>query len=316
MKILLIAGHGAGDPGASGCGCKEATLTRELAKLVQAELKPYCTCDLYNTARNAYTDVQTNKFTLGKYDYVFEIHFNAFNGNAHGTEIHVTPAEKSIGVEKAVIAQLAKYFTNRGVKRTSFSVIQTVRNRGVSSALLETCFIDNAADMKVYKAKKKEIAKAIATGIVQGFGLKKTTSRPAAKKKTYAEFKKQVLGKGYDIDKAFGNQCWDGYAQYCKYLGVPYHNCVKTGYVADLYDQLLEDKNFERVYTLKAGDVVVFKRCNATPLSHVAIFDSAAGAARGNYLGQNQGAAGGVFNIVSLPDSATYYYAFRPKALK
>ena len=34
MKILLIAGHGAGDTGASGCGYKETNLTRELVNLI------------------------------------------------------------------------------------------------------------------------------------------------------------------------------------------------------------------------------------------------------------------------------------------
>ena len=43
MKILLIAGHGAGDPGASGCGYKEANLTRELVNLIAPNLRKYAT---------------------------------------------------------------------------------------------------------------------------------------------------------------------------------------------------------------------------------------------------------------------------------
>ena len=45
MKILLIAGHGAGDPGASGCGYKEANLTRELVNLIAPKLRKYATVD-------------------------------------------------------------------------------------------------------------------------------------------------------------------------------------------------------------------------------------------------------------------------------
>ena len=33
----------------------------------------------------------------------------------------------------------------------------------------------------------------------------------------YQDFKNEVLGKGFDIDGSFGYQCWDGYAQYCKF---------------------------------------------------------------------------------------------------
>ena len=46
MKILLIAGHGAGDPGASGCGYKEANLTRELVNLIAPKLRKYANVDV------------------------------------------------------------------------------------------------------------------------------------------------------------------------------------------------------------------------------------------------------------------------------
>ena len=48
MKILLIAGHGAGDPGASGCGYREANLTRELVNLIAPKLRKYAIVDVYN----------------------------------------------------------------------------------------------------------------------------------------------------------------------------------------------------------------------------------------------------------------------------
>ena len=38
MKILLIPGHGDGDPGAIGNGFNEADLTRELLKLIKSKL--------------------------------------------------------------------------------------------------------------------------------------------------------------------------------------------------------------------------------------------------------------------------------------
>ena len=62
-------------------------------------------------------------------------------------------------------------FTNRGVKRnSSFAVLRHVKRRGVSHALIETCFIDDADDMKLYKNKFYEIADAIADGVAEGFG--------------------------------------------------------------------------------------------------------------------------------------------------
>ncbi len=62
-------------------------------------------------------------------------------------------------------------FTNRGVKRnSSFAVLRHVKRRGVSHALIETCFIDDTDDMKLYKNKFYEIADAIADGVAEGFG--------------------------------------------------------------------------------------------------------------------------------------------------
>ncbi|MEF2782450.1 MAG: hypothetical protein U0N20_05095 [Clostridium sp.] len=40
--------------------------------------------------------------------------------------------------------------------------------------------------------------------------------------KTFEQFLREVLGEGFDMDFAFGLQCWDGYAYYMKWLGYPY----------------------------------------------------------------------------------------------
>lgn len=137
--------------------------------------------------------------------------------------------------------------------------------------------------------------------------------------KSYQEFKNMVLGKAYDIDGAYGAQCWDGYAYYMQYLGYNPAWCTSTGYVQDIYTNMDSNGMKEQcdlVYKLLPGDIVVFPRNSVTPLSHVAIFDSDAGNGYGNFLGQNQRSAtasGSAFSIDKLPYSATYHYAFRPK---
>lgn len=137
--------------------------------------------------------------------------------------------------------------------------------------------------------------------------------------KSYQEFKNMVLGKAYDIDGAYGAQCWDGYAYYMQYLGYNPAWCTSTGYAQDIYTNMDSNGMKEQcdlVYKLLPGDIVVFPRNSVTPLSHVAIFDSDAGNGYGNFLGQNQRSAtasGSAFSIDKLPYSATYHYAFRPK---
>ena len=180
MKILLIAGHGDGDVGAVGIGCREADLTREVVSLLLSPLRDYADVTIADTTKNMFEYLKTHTYNFKPYDYVLEIHFNACvndakgNGKTTGTEIYVTEAEKGISVEEKIVKGISDIgFTNRGVKRKNWSVISKVKRQGVSSALLEVCFIDDADDMRLYQSKKSAIAKAIANGIIEGFGLKK-----------------------------------------------------------------------------------------------------------------------------------------------
>lgn len=211
MNILLMNGHGGNpyDSGAVGNGYKEAELTRELADLVETRLKKYATVKRYPKERNAYADVQNGTFAtyvpsgINNIDYAFEIHFNA--GGGTGTEIYITSKEKGHTVEDAIVKNIAKAIgvSNRGVKVTDFSVIATCKYYGVSSALLETLFIDSASDMKLWASNKDKIAEAIVDGIATGFGLKSETSdntteskpeeKPTETKKTNEQIADEVI---------------------------------------------------------------------------------------------------------------------------
>lgn len=132
----------------------------------------------------------------------------------------------------------------------------------------------------------------------------------------YQAFKRKVIGSGYDLDRAFGNQCWDGAMKFMQELGTPIFFCTTTGYVRDIWEQRHSNgilKYYDEVDVMQQGDIAVFKISPETPYSHIAIFDHDAGHGRGYFLGQNQGAPNGVFNVVSLPYSATYPTAFRLK---
>ena len=191
MKILLISGHGAGDPGAVSQFGKEADETIYMVEEIKKTLSAYAQVDLYPTERNAYKDAKAGKLAVdfGNYGYVLEVHFNSGaadlkgNGRTTGTEIFVTTAEKTVGVETKIVQSIAALgFKSRGVKRTNFTVIYRAKAAGVSSALLEVCFIDDKDDMSVYAAKKAQIAAAVANAIAVQFGLKKgNQAAPVAK---------------------------------------------------------------------------------------------------------------------------------------
>lgn len=79
MKILLISGHGAGDPGAVSQFGKEADETIYMVEEIKKTLSAYAQVDLYPTERNAYKDAKAGKLAVdfGNYGYVLEVHFNS-----------------------------------------------------------------------------------------------------------------------------------------------------------------------------------------------------------------------------------------------
>lgn len=194
MKILLIAGHGESDSGAVANGYIEAELTREVVRKLKPQLDKYADVTIADTGKNWFTYKNRVSLNFALYDYVLEIHFNAAvndtkgNGRTTGTEIYITTSEKTHGVETEIVKGLSAIgFTNRGVKRKNFSVIARAKNQGVSSALLEVCFIDDLDDMLLYQSKKDSVIKAIANGIIKGFGL-------TAKEPDYVSILKEKIG--------------------------------------------------------------------------------------------------------------------------
>lgn len=182
LKILLIAGHGAGDPGACSNYGVEATETRRVVEMLKVQFGLYdgVSVDVYPIERNAYADIGAGalQVNFANYDYVLEVHFNsAANASATGVEIWVTPVETGITVEQAIVNKVSSLgYANRGVKREDFRVIRTVKNRGVSAALIETCFISNQGDMDRYNNNFAKVCNAIVEGVAEGYGLNKNNN--------------------------------------------------------------------------------------------------------------------------------------------
>lgn len=208
MNILLISGHGASDCGAVGYGV-EREETRRVTNRLAELLRPYMNVIMYPQSRNAYDDVYNGCFqvSLANIDYVFEVHFNSSdNPTARGTEVWVTPMENGTSVEQHIVNKLASVgFTNRGVKSEYFAVITHCKNRGVSSALVETCFISNKADMDTYNTKFNSVCSAMAKGIVEGFGMQyKTQEVTKVDTSNKIEYKAMVQNVGWQPVKSNG----------------------------------------------------------------------------------------------------------------
>lgn len=90
MKIMLISGHGAGDPGCvatmQGVTYREAEETIKVVNLLKPLLEPYAEVGAYDESRNAFEDAGSGILAarLKGWDYVLEIHFNARVGDYTG----------------------------------------------------------------------------------------------------------------------------------------------------------------------------------------------------------------------------------------
>ena len=191
MNLLLIAGHGAGDPGAVWNGRREADETRRLAADLQRALAGRCTVARYPEDRNAYSDYQSGNLTgtaqFSQYDAVLELHFNACaagtDGKLKGVEAYVTTTETDTALASALCKALESLgFPNRGVKRKNWAVIAAARRQGVPAVLLEVCFLDDGDDMTLYDRRYDEVAAALAGAAVKALGWK------GEKPMTYEEF--------------------------------------------------------------------------------------------------------------------------------
>ena len=107
---------------------------------------------------------------------------------------------------------------------------------------------------------------------------------------TPKQWRNMTIGKTYDIDGAYGAQCWDYFAYFVQYMSLNVSTfCALTGYVCDLWrlkDKYGYDKYFDYVQPgdkLQNGDWCFWDKGSSHNASHVAMYYD------GQELGQNQG---------------------------
>lgn len=198
-KITIDYGHtlSGADTGASGCGKKEQDLTREVGTRVVSLLRSVGnevheirkdSCSSLNESLNW----RVNTINSINPDYSVSIHFNSFNGSAHGSEVWI-----GTGVnDKAdrILSNLSKLgLTNRGKKDGIGRGLALVKRTNPPAMLIECCFIDNQGDMSKYNADK--FARAIANGIDTRVALEEP------KKEEPLKHFKIIMYGGFNVNK-------------------------------------------------------------------------------------------------------------------
>lgn len=166
MRIVINAGHTKFSTGTGANGyLNESKETRkiayELMKLL-ADSKHEVIPAVYDRSANNLKEAVQLANNKGA-DLFISIHLNA--GGGQGCEAHTWKGQKVAQAVKACNNLASLGFKNRGVK--DGSSLYVIKNTKCTAILIEVCFVDNKADVELYKQLGCEkIAKAIYSAIL------------------------------------------------------------------------------------------------------------------------------------------------------
>lgn len=196
-KVYLDPGHGGIDPGATGCGKREADCALDIAKRVCAllpskrfDVKMSRTSNHTPNDSNPNADLprRANEANAWGADIFVSVHLNA--GGGHGIETYRSVAGGKSTTLAQDIQQAVQSATGMPAHGEPVKTkigdggrdwICVIRESDMPACLVECGFIDNPQDMDGWNAEK--YAQGIYAGICKYFGLSSAApvqSRPAA----------------------------------------------------------------------------------------------------------------------------------------
>lgn len=177
--IVIDAGHGGTDSGATGSGLLEKDLTLALALQVRDRLVNEYAANVKLTRSTDVFVALSDRANLANgwgAAYFVSIHINA--GGGEGFESYVYPGTSSgvTGQKRTIVHDTVVHYLNtlgaadRGKKEADFAVL---RETDMSAVLLENLFIDNATDGSLLGNSDvlTNLANAIGDGVAKAMGL-------------------------------------------------------------------------------------------------------------------------------------------------
>lgn len=159
MKTIIIdAGHGGTDPGATAFGVKEKDWCLKMSSYQYKRLKELG-AKVSMTRTNDTTIESTNRANLikNKFELCISNHFNAFNGSARGIEtIHSIKNNSRFANDLAsALRQVTnlpfrRVFTKKNEQGTDWYFMHRLTGN-TEVVIIEYGFLDNAADFNYYK---------------------------------------------------------------------------------------------------------------------------------------------------------------------
>lgn len=173
-KLFVIAGHGAGDPGACANGYSEAERVRALASRLQA--LGGSEVQVGDTSVNWYASNYIGKGKCPSGVPVIELHMDSASASAKGGHVII---KAGIGGADKYDTALANFiggmFPGRSktiVERSDLANPNRASRMGVNYRLLECCFISNSADVQKFNSQMDDLTR----GILSAFGIGATSA--------------------------------------------------------------------------------------------------------------------------------------------
>lgn len=180
--LILVAGHGGGDPGAQGQGTVEANETINIVDKVYDILAPHPDILVEKVPHNLDYVASTNWINANYKNLddgvIVEVHKNSFGAPATGIETFTGIGPDSLTARLATLVNNGQVETtglrNRGIKQGGFYLITNSNQRAV---LTESGFVSNGGD-PVGEAANKKYAQGIANGVCDFFGIARPNVTP------------------------------------------------------------------------------------------------------------------------------------------
>ncbi|NNV06720.1 N-acetylmuramoyl-L-alanine amidase [Geobacillus sp. MMMUD3] len=186
VRIVLDAGHGGHDPGATANGLKEKDLTLDIVKCIGKMLDEYEGVEVHYTRTDDRFVELAERAAIAnrlKADFFLSIHINASGGTGFESYIYNGNVGKAtIAYQNVIHSEILRAIGNvkdRGKKRAN---LQVLRETSMPALLTENLFVDNKDDAAKLKDAKfiEAVVRGHVEGIAKAFGLKKKTKPQAS----------------------------------------------------------------------------------------------------------------------------------------
>ena len=162
MDLYVIAGHGAGDPGACANNATEAERVRALAHRIKELGGGRVT--LHDPADNAYASGALNRINVPEGTGVIELHMDSAGAGARGAHVIIKQGFTPDAVDNALAEKLCAILPGRSQKivgRSDLANPNRAAARGINYRLVEVGFITSSTDLGIFNGRMDEIARAV-----------------------------------------------------------------------------------------------------------------------------------------------------------